>query len=240
MPKKKIAPTELLRKHDIALNTFVRESWDVIPSRIEVRLNSLKAWGFDLIFGLKNGQSSVFVSESKHERRQGDIYQEEGHTFEVQEIVKSLPKGAKIIVEVGLQERRGVIRGIYQDPNGEETVLFTLPAAELLLATFKKRRLNALIEAFHSSGLTTEFIRQRGTTGKPHDFDHLPNKMRQALRTARDIIQDETGAGRFTLVYFGKNKDGDDRFIVTWLIPTIYLFDIDVAEKIDKTLAALK
>jgi len=240
MAKKKIAPTELLRKHDIALHTFVREHWEVIPDNIEVPLKSLKAWGFDLIFGLRSGKASVFVSEIEDNRQVGDVYEEEGETFEVQEIVKSLPKGAHIVVEVGLQDRRGVMRGIYRAADGEETVLFTLPAAELLLAYFKKRRLNALIEAFHSSGLTTEFIQRRGTTGKPWDFDRLPSKMRQVLRIARDIIRDETGAGRFTLVYFGKNKDGDDRYIVTWLIPTIYLFNLDIAEKIDKSLAALR
>ncbi len=240
MAKKKIAPTELLRKHDIALNTFVRENWETIPNQIEVNLKSLKAWGFDLIFGLRAGKASVFVSDAAKGRQVGDIYEEEGETFEVQEIVKSLPKGARILVEVGLQDRRGVVRGVYRAANGEETVLFTLPAAELLLAYFKKHRLNALIEAFHSSGLTTEFIQRRGTTGKPWDFDRLPPKMRQALRVARDIIRDETGAGRFTLVYFGKNKDGDDRYIVTWLLPTIHLFDVDIAEKIDKSLAALK
>jgi uncharacterized protein (TIGR00703 family) len=237
--KKKIAPTELLRKHEIALHTFVRERWDVIPDRIEVRLNSLKAWGFDLIFGLRGGRASVFVAESAHARKAGDVYEEAGETFEVQEVVESLPKGARILVEVGLEDRRGVIRGIYRAADDEETVLFTLPAAELLLAMFKKRGLHALIEAFHSSGLTTEFIRRRGVTGKPWTFDKLPARMRQALRVAHDIIDDETGAGRFTLVYFGKNKDGDDRYIVTWLLPTIYLFDIDIAEKIDRTLAAL-
>ncbi len=239
MKKKKIAPTELLRKHEIALNTFVRENWEETPQEIEVKMNSLKAWGFDLIAGLRNGKRAIFVSESEQGRQVGDVYEEEGETFEVQEIISTLSKNAQIIVEVSLQDRRGVIRGIYRTEE-EDVVIFTLPAAELLLTTFKKRRLHALIEAFHSSGLTTEFIRQRGVTGKPWGYEQLPAKMRQALRTAQDIIDRQTNAGRFTLVYFGKNKNGDDRYIVTWLIPTIHLFDIDIAEKIDKTLAALK
>lgn len=234
-----VAPTELLRKHDIALHTYVREQWDVIPQRIEVKLKSLKAWGFDLIFGLRGGKAAVFVSETERGRAVGEVYEEEGEVYEIQEIVKSLPKGAKIIVEVGLEERRGVIHGYYMAPNGQETLLFSLPAAELLLAYFKKRRLHALIEAFHSSGLTTEFIRRRGTTGKAVPFEKLPAKMRQALRIGRDVIRRQTKSGRFTLVYFGKNKDGDDRYIVTWLVPTIYLFDVDIAERIDKSLAAL-
>ncbi len=234
-----IAPNELLRKHEVALHTYVREQWDEIPRRIEVKLKSLKAWGFDLVFGLRGGEEAVFVSESERGRQVGDVYEEEGEVFEVREIVKALPKGSKIIVEVGLEDRRGVIHGYYSAPNGQETLLFSLPAAELLLAYFKKRRLHALIEAFHSSGLTTEFIRRRGTTGRPIPFEKLPAKMRQALRVANDVIRRHTRSGRFTLVYFGKNKDGDDRYVVTWLVPTIYLFDVDVAERIDKSLAAL-
>ncbi|NPA90520.1 MAG: TIGR00703 family protein [Chloroflexi bacterium] len=239
MAKRKLAPDQLLRKHEIALHTYVREQWEEIPRQIEVKLKSLKAWGFDLIFGLRGGEAAVFVSETERGRKVGEVYEEEGETFEIREIVKELPKGARIVVEVGLEDRRGVIHGYYRAPNDQETLLFTLPAAELLLAYFKKRRLHALIEAFHSSGLTTEFIRQRGTTGKPVPFENLPPKMRQALRVGRDVIRQHTHAGRFTLVYFGKNKDGDDRYVVTWLLPTIYLFDVDIAEKVDKSLAAL-
>ncbi len=234
-----VSAEELARRHQRALNTFVRENWTDIPEEIEVKLRSLKAWGFDLVMGLREGVETVFVSETEKGRQVGDVYEEGGETFEVREILTELPKGAKLLVRVGLEDRRGVIRAYYQDPQGEETLLFTLPAAELLLAYFKKRGFGKLLEAFHSSGLTTEFIQKRGEEGRAYPFEQLPNKMRRALREARDIIRKRTESGRFSLVYFGKNKDGDDRYFATWLVPTIRLFDVDVAERLDKMFAAM-
>jgi len=237
--RKKLSAEALRRRHQRMLNTFVREAWDEIPAEIEVKMRSLKAWGFDLLSGLRGGSQAVFVALTEDHRGVGDTYEDQGETFEVQEVWKQLPKGARLLVRVGLEERRGVIRAYYRAAHGEETLLFTLPAAELLLAYFKKRGFGKLLEAFHSSGLTTEFIQKRGEQGKAYDFEHLPSHMRRALREAGDLIRKRTRVGRFTLVYFGKNKDGDDRYIVTWLLPTIHLFDVDVAERIDKLLAAL-
>ena len=237
--RKKLSAEALRRRHQRMLNTFVREAWDEIPAEIEVKMRSLKAWGFDLLSGLRGGSQAVFVALTEDHRGVGDTYEDQGETFEVQEVWKQLPKGARLLVRVGLEERRGVIRAYYRAAHGEETLLFTLPAAELLLAYFKKRGFGKLLEAFHSSGLTTEFIQKRGEQGKAYDFEHLPSRMRRALREAGDLIRKRTHVGRFTLVYFGKNKDGDDRYIVTWLLPTIHLFDVDVAERIDKLLAAL-
>ncbi len=237
--RKKLTAEELSKKHQVALNTFVREAWEEIPEEIEVKLKSLKAWGFDLIHGLRNGEDAFFVSDTEKGREPGDVYEEEGSTFEVKEIVSELPKNAKLLIRVGLEERRGIIRAFYRPEVGEETLLFTLPAAELLLAYFKKRKFFNLLEAFHSSGYTTEFIQKRGEGGKAYDFDSLPNKMRRALREGKDVLKKFTKSGRFTLVYFGTNKDGDDRYIVTWLLPTIHLFNVDVAEHVDKLLGAL-
>lgn len=239
MARKKVSAEELQRRHQRMLNTFVREAWGEIPAEMEVKLRSLKAWGFDLLYGLRGGVPAVFVAAAEAQRRQGETYEAEGETFEVQEIWESLPKGARLLVRVGLEERRGVIRTYYRAAHGEETLLFTLPAAELLLAYFKKQGFGKLLEAFHASGLTTEFIQKRGEQGKAYDYDHLPAHMRRALREAGDLIRKRTGMGRFTLVYFGKNKDGDDRYVVTWLLPTIYLFDVDIAERLEKLLAAL-
>lgn len=237
--KSKLTAEELEKKHQVALNTFVREVWGEIPAEAEVKLKSLKAWGFDLVFGLRGGEEAVFVSETEKGREVGDVYEEAGETFEVREIVKELPKGAKLLIRVALEERRGVIRAYYRSARGEETELFVLPAAELLLAYFKKRGFGKLLEAFHSSGLTTEFIQKNGEAGRAYPFEALPPKMRRALREARDVLRKYAGVGRFTLVYFGKNKDGEDRYVVTWLLPTIRLFDVDVAEHVDKLLAAL-
>ncbi|WP_457630590.1 TIGR00703 family protein [Oceanithermus sp.] len=239
--KKSRKPTaeELAAKHQVAVNTFVREAWGEIPRELEVKLKSLKAWGFDLISGLREGEPAFFVAETAAGRMPGDVYEERGERLEVREVLEKLPKGARLLVRVSNEERRGVARLYYRAPGGEETELFALPAGELLLAFFKKRGWGKLLEAFHSSGLTTEFIQSRGSTGKAWSFEALPPKMRRALREAADTIRKRAGVGRFTLVYFGKNKDGDDRYVVTWLLPTIRLLDVSLAEHVEGLLAAL-
>jgi len=235
----KLTAEELAAKHQTALNTFVREVWGPIPQEIEVKLRSIKAWGFDLIQGLRAGEPAVFVADAAAGRAAGDVYEERGERFEVQQVLRELPKGARLVVRVTQEERRGVARLYYRPQRGEATELLALPAAELLLAYFKKRGWGKLLEAFHSSGLTTEFIQSRGSGGKAWPFEALPPKMRRALREGADTIKKRAGVGRFTLVYFGKNKDGDDRYVVTWLLPTIELLDVSVAEHVEGLLAAL-
>jgi len=228
---------QLTLQHERALNTFVREIWGPIPEEREVRLKSLKAWGFDLLQGLRGGQAAFFVAEAGR-RQAGEQYEEEGESYTVHRIVDEL-RGATLRIRVDLEDRRGVIRAYHRSPEGHDTLLFTLPAGELLLAFFRKRGFGKLSQAFHSSGLTTELIQARGQVGRAVPFDQLPAKWRRALREAHDVLRDRTGVGRFSLVYFGQNKDGDDRYIVTWLLPTIHLFDVDTAEHLEGLLAAL-
>ncbi|CDM65108.1 TIGR00703 family protein [Pyrinomonas methylaliphatogenes] len=228
---------KLALKHERALNTFLREAWGQIPEERETKLKSLKAWGFDLLTGLRDGRDSIFVAEAG-QHKVGETYEEEGERFEVRRVIEDL-KGAKLRIRVELEDRRGVIRAYHRSAEGDDTLLFTLPAGELLLAYFRKRGFGKLVEAFHSSGLTTEFIQSRGQEGRAYAFDDLPAKWRRALKEAQNMLHDRVGVGRFSLVYFGPNKDGDDRYIVTWLLPTIHLFDLDVAEHLEKLLAAL-
>lgn len=235
----KLTAEELLVKHQVALNTFVRERWGEIPQEREVPLRALRSWGFDLVRGLRGGRETLFTTPTEKGYEPGDTFEERGELFEVRELVKELGPEEKLFVEVTLEDRRGVIRALHRTGVGQETVLFTLPAAELLLAFFKKRGYGKLLEAFVSSGITTEFLQRSGEGGKAYPFEALPPKMRRALREAGDLIKKHGGVGRFTLAYFGVNKDGEDRYIATWLLPTIRLFDVDLAEGADKLLAAL-
>ncbi len=225
-------------KSQIALNTFVREKWNEIPERLEIKYKNLKAWGFDLAKILK-GNEETFRAYMEQSYQAGDSYDDEGEHIEIREIIESCPPNSKLIIYVTLEERKGVIRACLKTEKGNEVTIFSLPAGELLLNYFRRKKLLHLVEAFHSSGLTTEFIRKRGSEGKAHDFDSLPPKMRRILREAGDIIRKHTESGRFSLVYFGENKDKEDRYIATFVLPTIYLFDTDIAEKIDKLFASL-
>ncbi len=241
MPKNtsKITAQKLERKHQQLLNTFVRESWAEIPMEMEVKLSSCKAWGFDLIRGLRQGQEAIFIAPSEKKRHEGDRYEEGGQSFEVRQLVKELNPNERLFVRVTQEERRGVIRAFHEGEDKKQTELFALPAAELLLAYFKKQHFAHLLNAFHSSGLTSEFIQKRGEGGKAYEFESLPNTMRRALREAKDVIKKDFKVGRFSLVYFGQNKNGNDRYIITWQLPTIRMFNQDLANKIDKLLAAL-
>ncbi|WP_025209849.1 TIGR00703 family protein [Hippea sp. KM1] len=230
---------ELSVKHQRMLNTFVRESWGVLPDQLEVKLKSLKAWGFDLLFGLRGGVESVFVSEVENKRSVGDKYEENGEEFEVKSIPANLKEGAKLIIKVDLEDRRGTIRAYYSDQEHDDTLLFSLPAAELLLVYFKKNGFDRLLSAFRSSGLTTEFIQKNTEEGKAYDFDQLPLNMRRALREAKDLIRKHLKSGRFSLAYFGQNKDKKNRYMVSWIVPTICLFDVDIAEKLNRMLDSL-
>ncbi len=225
-------------KNQIALNTFVREKWEEIPERIEVKYKNLKAWGFDLAKILKGGQET-FQAYEEQTRNPGDSYEQDGQQVEIKEIIENAPPNSKLIIYVTLEERRGVIKAYLQTEKGDEVLLFSTSAGELLLQYFRRKKLMHLIDAFQSSGLTTEFIRKRGSEGKAYDFDSLPPKMRRILREAGDIVRKHTKTGRFSLAYFGENKDKEDRYIATFLLPTIYLFDIDIAEQIDKLFASL-
>ncbi len=149
-----------------------------------------------------------------------------------------MPKNKKIFAHIEMDNGRAYLVGQLRE--GEENIeILRLPAATLLMAFFKKHRLPHLVEALKNVGTATELVKQRGQEGKPYPFHKLPNVARRFLREAR-AIEKEAGFGRVALAYYGENKEGDARFRVSWLVPTVALFDLDLAEKADKILAAFK
>ncbi len=224
-------------KETIALNTLVFETLGQPEKEREFKFKSLKRWGLDLILGKKGGKETYFVSEYG-KRKKGDVYEEEGITYEVSEILEEMPKNKKLFAHIEMENGRAYIVGQLRE--GEDNIeILRLPAGSILLAYFKKHRLHALIEALKNVGIVTEFVKQRGQEGKPYPFEKLPNVARRFLREAKKL-EKEAGFGRVALAYFGENKDGDPRFRVSWFLPTIALFEIDLAEKADKILAAFE
>ncbi len=236
---KKLTVEDLLRKQEVALHTYVREVWGSLPQETEIKLKNLKALGFDLLRGLRGGKPAVFVASEEQHRKTGEVYEEAGERYEVQEIVTELGRATRLLLRVRLEDRRGVLRALYRAESGEETLLFEMPAAMLLLTFFKKRGYAQLLTSFHSSGLTTVFLRKRGEEGKALPFDEWPPKFRRVLREAQDLLRKFVGAGRFTLAYFGQDREGKDRYTALWVVPTVQLFRTEVAEHLDKHLAAL-
>ncbi len=220
-----------------ALNTLVFETLGQPEKEKEFKFKSLKRWGLDLILGKKDGKETYFVAE-EGTKKSGDVYKEGEVEYEVSEIIYEMPKNKKLFAHIEMYEGKAYIVGELREGNVNIEIL-RLPAASLLLAYFKKFRLHNLIEALRNVGTATELVKQRGQEGKPYPFEKLPNVARRFLREAKKI-EKEAGFGRVALAYFGENKDGDARFRVSWLLPTIALFDIDIAEKADKILGAFK
>jgi len=220
-----------------ALNTLVFETLGQPEKEKEFKFKSLKRWGLDLILGKKNGKETYFVAE-EGTKKSGDTYKEGDVEYEVSEIIYEMPKNKKLFAHIEMFEGKAFIVGELREGDVNIEIL-RLPAASLLVAYFKKFRLHNLLEALRNVGTATELVKQRGQEGKPYPFEKLPNVARRFLREAKKV-EKEAGFGRVALAYFGENKDGDARFRVSWLLPTIALFDIDIAEKADKILGAFK
>ncbi len=219
------------------LNTLVFETLGQPEKEREFKLKSLKRWGFDLILGTKGGKTTYFTAKT-NEREVGDIYTEDNIEYKVDEILTELPKNKKIFAHIEMNQGTAYLVGELREGDNNIEIL-RVPAGVILLAYFKKHKLHHLIEAVKNVGTATELVKQRGQEGKPVPYEHLPNVARRFLRGAKDV-EKEAGFGRVALSYWGENKDGDARFRISWLLPTIALFDIDIAEKSDKLLAAFK
>jgi len=219
------------------INTLVFETLGQPEKEREFKLKSLKRWGFDLLFGKKDGQPAFFTAEAG-KREEGESYHEDDIKYEVEEIIHELPKDKKIFAHIEMFQGTAYLIGELREKDHSIEIL-RVPAGAVLLAYFKKHKLHHLIEAIKNVGTATELVKQRGQEGKPVPYEQLPNVARRFIRGAKDVEED-AGFGRVALSYWGENKDGDARFRVSWLLPTIALFDINIAEKADKLLGAFK
>ncbi|NPA32966.1 MAG: TIGR00703 family protein [Aquificae bacterium] len=221
----------------IALNTLVFETLGNPPTEREFDFHALRRWGLDLLFGKKDGRDAFFVSDIG-KRSSGDVYEEGGSRYEVLEVLSELPKGSRLVARVVSSEGSSFVVGslIYGESSQE---IFRIPAPSMLMAFFLRNRLFHLANCLRSVGILTEFVHSRGQEGKPLPYRALPNVARRFLQNAKKIERD-AGFGRVALAFFGKNREGDHRFRVSWILPTIALFDIDIAERADKNIGAFK
>ncbi len=230
-----------LRENQV-LHTYVFEKLGQPEKEREFKLKELKRWGFDLIFGKKDGQETFFTAEIGT-RKKGDVYTERDIQtdadvkFEVYDVIEELPKNKKIFAHIEMIE--GIAYLIGELREGDKNIqILHVPAGITLLAYLKKRRLHHIIEALRNVGTSLELVKQRGQEGRAKPYDQMPPLIRRFLREARDVEED-AGFGRIAVAYFGENKDGEPRFRISWFLPTISLFDLSIAEKTDKLLGAL-
>ena len=227
--------TEL--KELIALNTLVFETLGKPENERNFNFKSLKRWGLDLIKGKKQGVETYFTTPAG-QHNTGEAYEESGNRYEVHEILNKMPDKKKIYAHIQMINGQSFL--VAQLREGDENIeIVHLPVASILTAYYKKHKLFNLLAATSNIGTAIELIKHQGQEGKPVSYEHLPDKVKRMLREAKKIEQ-KTGFGRLALSYFGKNKDGDDRFRFSWLLPTIAIFDLDIADKIDKLLGSFK
>ena len=219
-------------------NTLVFETLGDPEREREFKLKSLKKWGFDLIFGKINGKETYFTA-GLDERKAGDKFSKEGKEYEVIEVLEELPKNVELYAHIEMEMGIAYMVCELRDEDGVNTEILRVPAASLLYAFFKKNKLGNLLKAIKNVGISTEFFQQNGAGGKPLSYQELPNTPKRFIRSVRKV-EKETGFGRLSIAYYGETKDGKPRFWYSWLLPTIALFDLDIAKKVNQTLGILK
>lgn len=239
MSKSKLTAADMAARAAQLAHTLTVEQWDTLPTETEIKLKALKSWGLDLLAGEKNGEATWFVAEADR-RKAGDRYEADGHQYAVTEVLSQLPKNLRLTLLITSEDHEARVEGLLWDDAAQRSVsLFKLPAAEVLLAMAKKHELGQLLAHLHSVGITSEVLKKHGESGKTVAFENLPPEPRRALREAKKILRKHVPAGRFELSYFGENKDGKARYQASFILPTLSLLDIQVANKVDKLFAEL-
>ncbi len=217
------------------IKTLVFEKFGDVEKHVEFKIKDLQRWGFDLMFGLKDGKETFFAVESKA-KKVNEEFEYEGVKYKIKEVLDKLPKNKKLICYIEIRDGIAYLIGDLVEENEEDIRILEVPAGEVLLTYFKKQKLNYLIEAIRNVGLVTEFIKHKGEQGKPYAYHELPPKAREFLKEAKKIAK-ETDFYRLSFAYFGENKDKKPRYWFSWLVPTISLFDLGIAKKIDQNIA---
>ncbi len=219
-----------------AVNTLVFETLGQPEREREFKFKSLKRWGLDLIEGRKNGVDTFFTAEIDS-RKEGEKYNVEGVEYEVKRILKEMPAAKKIFAHIEMVNGTAYFQGELRE--GDENVeIFWLPAGTLLMAFLKKNKLINIIESLKNIGTAVELIKKDGDEGKPYSFEELPSSIRNFLKEAKKI-EKEAGFGRLAIAYFGENKSGKPRYWISWLLPTVALFELDLAVRINKLLDSI-
>lgn len=230
---------EFKLKH--AEQTLVFEKIGNPEKEREFELRSLRDWGFDLLLVWNRGRLTYLLQEEGL-RKKGESFTHEEEEYTVEEVLQELPKDTSIFAKVEEREGRAYILVEVRHVKkkwGEGSLILNVPAAELLIAFFRKKGLDRLYNYVESVGITTEFFAQRGQPTKPLPYSKLPAGAKDYIRRIKEIF-DLVGFGRMSLAYYGKTKDKDNRFRTFVTLPTVDLFDLWIAEKLNNTFRIFK
>ncbi len=106
-------------KLEQAINTLVFETLGQPEKEREFKFKSLKRWGFDLLFGKKDGKDTFFTAEYG-QKKKGDTYTLDDVKYEVEEVLTEMPKNKKIFAHIEMVEGRAYL--IAQLREGDENI----------------------------------------------------------------------------------------------------------------------
>ncbi|BAA30420.1 225aa long hypothetical protein [Pyrococcus horikoshii OT3] len=216
---------------------YIIENPGVVPAERRFRMKDLKAWGYDLHLGTIEGERAYFISKTG-ERHEGETYIFKGKEYHVSRTQKEIPENARLLARI-IIERGNPYLEVWLE---EEDVKFPLTKEDpriILKRIWEKEKLNQLLKHVRAVGLTTDFYKDNVfTQGIPLPYEEYPPKVRRVLREVKDIHRDLTGFGRFVFQYFGE-VDKMHNYRLYWTLPTLHLFDIDIANEVDKVLGML-
>ncbi len=224
-------------KSATVMETLVYE-WIVTPEeRIEFHYADLEHWGYDLASGRRDRHGAYFLAEVEEGRRAGDRYEEEGRCYEIDEVLSALPAEMRLMGRIEMHDGKACL-ALELSRDQALHALGRLPAAELLFYYLDKQRLHRLMGALQDVGRLTTLAHSRGQSGRALPYEALPPEFHHFIREARGIAR-KMGAGRIALACFGQNKDRRQRFHLTWQVPTLALFDLSYAKRIERLLETL-
>ena len=229
-------------KQQLMRESLVFEYLGDPPLKRRFVFKDLRRWGFDLFAGRRGGTPGYYLADQEDKRRTGERFTREGEEYEIDEILDALPPKARLLGRIRMEEGHALLDlSLAEKGTADEDapVIASLPAAALLLGYLRKRRCHRLFAALANCGRLSEMTQGSGQMGRAQSYAALPARFRHFVKEARKIGQ-EAGAGRISLAYFGENKERRPRYRLSWLLPTLALFDTDLAERIDRMLDALE
>jgi len=230
---------EFKLKH--AERTLVFEKTGNPEKEKEFEITSLRDWGFDLLLVWHRGRLTYLI-QREGLRKKGETFTHEEEEYIVEEVLEELPRGTSIYAKV--EEKEGIAHIVVEIRQtkkrwGEGTLLLNVPAGELLIAFFRKKGFDRLYRYFESAGVTTEFFHQRGQPTIPLPYEKLPAGAKDFVKRVKEIFE-LAGFGRLSLAYYGKDKNKDSKYRVSLTLPTVDLFDLWIAEKLNNSFKAFK
>ncbi|NPB08299.1 MAG: TIGR00703 family protein [Aquificae bacterium] len=230
---------EFKLKH--AERTLVFEKAGNPEKEREFGLRSLRDWGFDLLLVWHRGRLTYLLQEEGL-REKGETFTHEEEEYTVEEVLEDLPRDTSVYAKV--EERDGTAYILVEVRHvkkrwGEGTLILNVPAPELLIAFFRKKGLDRLYHYLESAGITSEFFHQRGQPAVPLPYSKLPAGARDFIRRTKEIFE-LVGFGRMSLAYYGKDKNKDSKYRVFLTLPTVDLFDLWIAEKLNNSFKVFK